>query len=375
MRNLKWIPFVCLTLNTLFASGDPQAEFQIKKFRFNRHLKLGFERLVLEFSSKGGSKESPTIRLVPDNLGKETTIHVSKASLVGAIPESSINEAYTKKSQYFGPISINTDTTAGFEVRTFTKQSRSIVDAFWLQNPPRLIVDVFPKDSDRAMGPNVVQKRSTASVAVEPSHPAEQHGHPSSVPAKSGKDWTEMEKPGDDAILCFPANAQVRANIGFEKGVGRAGTNVAEGIDNTFGAAAAGTPDTIVCYPKGAQVTPLLKFQPEANGYYGRADGRQPSSVAPAYPNYSYPPMAPQMGYPGNNYYMPAPRMAPQSSVMGRDQVFNNEADVALSLPDDENLSERGLSSTGLSSGDNFNQKAPPLSLGKRLPSPFKSKQ
>jgi len=370
MRNLKWLPLVFVTLTSLIAAGDAESELQIKKFRFNRHLKLGFERLVIEFSTKKPSQESPVIRLVPDKLGKETTIHVSKASLVGAIPEASINEAYTKKSQYFGPISLNTDTTSGFEVRTFIKQSHSIVDAFWLQNPSRLIVDVFPKDSDRAMGPNVVNKRSTASVAFEAPKAAQ-------VESKAEKDWTKMEKPQDEMILCFPASAQVRANIGFEKGTGRAGNNVAQGMDSTFSSAASAAADNIVCYPKGAQVTPLLKFQPEVNGYYGRAEfdnfgrgnPRQPSSMTPPAPGYYYPPM----GYPNNGYFMP-PQRLPQSNTMNREQSFNNDADVALALPEDSALNQR-FQNGGSYSDDNFSTKAPPLSLGKKLPTPFKTKQ
>ncbi len=400
MQNLKWIPLFCLTLTSLFATSEGEAEFQIKKFRFNRHLKLRFERLVLEFSSKIPGKEVPNIRLVPDKLGKETTIHVSKASLFGAIPESSINEAYVKKSQYFGPVSVNTDTTAGFEIRTFMKQSNSIVDAFWLQNPSRLIVDVFPKDSDRAMGPNVVNKRAPASVATPaiahaPASVAVEPESKKSVPesvkleeVKSltpEKNWTQMEKPEDEMILCFPVNTQVKANIGFEKGNGHTGNNIAQAIDNTYSSASEPAQDNIVCYPKGAQVTPLLKFQPHANNYYGRADldslgrpnPRQPSSVGPTMPGYNpyLPQMAPPMGYPGNNYYnnyMPPQRLAPPIS---REQSFNNDADVALALPDDSISTPRSQNDKGFSSSDNFNQKVPPLSLGKKLPSPFKSKQ
>lgn len=389
MQNLKWIPLVCLTLTSLFAAGEGEAELQIKKFRFNRHSKLGFERLVIEFDSKSQGKEVPVIRLVPDKLGKETTVHVGKAALVGAIPEASINESYSQKSQYFGPVSINTDTNSGFDVKTYIKQSHSLVDAFWLQNPSRLIVDVFPKDSDRALGPNVVTQRTTASASEKTSEAK----MPKAEKAKEGKksekmapEWTKMEKPEDELVLCFPANTQVKANIGFEKGTNRAGF-VPQSIDSTFSTASAPVQDNIVCYPRGAQVTPLLKFQPSENSFYGRVDTdnagrpvlnpmnpRQPSSVPQFNPSYFYP-QAPTQGYPGNSYYVPPqmPKFAPpQQGFMGREQGLNTEADVALALPDDLTLTQRAQ---GGSSGyqESFSQKTPPLSLGKKLPPPGKT--
>ncbi|MFM8316453.1 MAG: hypothetical protein ACKOA8_19405, partial [Deltaproteobacteria bacterium] len=253
MRKLKWILIVCFTGTSLFASSD-EVELQIKKFRFNRHMKLGFERLVIEFSSKANGKSTPVIRILPDKSGKETTVHVSQASLVGAIPESAINDSYVKKSQYFGPISINSDSTSGFDIRTFIKQSHSIVDAFWLEKPSRLIVDVFTKSSDRAQGPNMVLKRATASVASKnptaiESGKVEPEG---SKAMPSSVDWTKSEKPGDEAVLCFPANTQVKANIGFEKSA--EAPVVPANIDNTYAKTASNGQDMIVCYPKGAQV-------------------------------------------------------------------------------------------------------------------------
>jgi hypothetical protein len=294
---------------------------------------------------------------------------VSQASLVGAIPESAINDSYVKKSQYFGPISINSDSTSGFDIRTFIKQSHSIVDAFWLEKPSRLIVDVFTKSSDRAQGPNMVLKRATASVASKnptaiESGKVEPEG---SKAMPSSVDWTKSEKPGDEAVLCFPANTQVKANIGFEKSA--EAPVVPANIDNTYAKTASNGQDMIVCYPKGAQVTPHLKFQPSDTPFYGRAEtdgknnsNRNPSSSIPFYSgapgNFQQPPM---MGYPGQNFYVPPFRQAPGANFGGRDQRMNNEADLALSLPDD---------SGRMGYQESFSQKAPPMSLGKRLPPP-----
>lgn len=366
MRNLKLTLVACLTATSMFASSSGETELQIQKFRFNRHVKLGFERLVIEFATKGPIKVAPTIRLVPDSAGKETTIHVSQASLMGAIPESAINDSYVKKSQYFGPISINSDSSNGFDIRTFIKQSHSIVDAFWLEKPSRLIVDVFPKTSDRAQGPNIVLKRSTASVVRK--NEVSLAGNESKVEEKTEQSpaWTQMEKPSDDSVLCFPANTQVKANIGFEKGMGA--PSAANNVDSTYGAASGATQDMIVCYPKGAQVTPHLKFAPSDTPFYGRAEmdnknnsRRTPSSAVPFYPGNGggyMPQQNPMMGYPGQNFYAPPPRMMPNANLGGRDNFMNNDADVALSNPD-----ENGR----MGYQDSFSQKAPPMSLGKKL--------
>ena len=384
---MKWLSIFILAITPFFAFSDDDAQLQIKKFRFNRHVKLGFERLVIEFSNKAPGKVVPNIRLIPDKLGKETTVQVSKATLVGAIPESSMNDSYAKKSHYFGPVSINTDTTAGFEIRTFIKQSHSIVDAFWLQNPSRLIVDVFPKDSERALGANIKTSRTTASF--ESSEPTASKVN--SNGAKTNRsDWMKLEKPEDDLVLCFPTNTQVKANIGFEKFTPRLGAGVPLSIDNTFSSASSSVQESIVCYPKGAQVTPLLKFQPNQNSQYGRVElengnapnpmnGRQPSSIPQMNPNGNsqqfnggYPQKF-NGGYPGNNQYAPTQRMGPQSNFNSpRNNQMNQDADLAFGLQGDSKLS---LKSFGNANGnrtyqDSFQQKAPPLSLGKKLPPP-----
>ena len=395
---MKWLSIFILAITPFFAFSDDDAQLQIKKFRFNRHVKLGFERLVIEFSNKAPGKVVPNIRLIPDKLGKETTVQVSKATLVGAIPESSMNDSYAKKSHYFGPVSI-------------IKQSHSIVDAFWLQNPSRLIVDVFPKDSERALGANIKTSRTTASF--ESSEPTASKVN--SNGAKTNRsDWMKLEKPEDDLVLCFPTNTQVKANIGFEKFTPRLGAGVPLSIDNTFSSASSSVQESIVCYPKGAQVTPLLKFQPNQNSQYGRVElengnapnpmnGRQPSSIPQMNPNGNsqqfnggypqqfnggypqqfnggYPqqfnggyPQKFNGGYPGNNQYAPTQRMGPQSNFNSpRNNQMNQDADLAFGLQGDSKLSLKSFDNANgnRTYQDSFQQKAPPLSLGKKLPPP-----
>lgn len=365
MRNLKSTLMVCLTSTAIFAASAGETELQIQKFRFNRHVKLGFERLVIEFASKSAGKSNPVIRLVPDSAGKETTVHVSQATLVGAIPESAINDSYVKKSQYFGPVSISSDSSNGFEIRTFIKQSHSIVDAFWLEKPSRLIVDVFPKTSDRAQGPNMVVKRSTASIGNMGERKRSGNENKSEEKDSTAPAWTQMDRPTDESVLCFPANTQVRANIGFEKGVGP--TSAANNVDSTYSAASSNTQDLIVCYPKGAQVTPHLKFAPSETPFFGRADldnrngsNRNPSSAPPFYPGAGggYQPQPfPMMGYPNQNFYSPPPRPSFQPNLGSRDSMMNSDADIALSSPEDGRMGYQ----------ESFSQKAPPMSLGKKL--------
>src|SRR5687768_6859128 len=100
-------------------SPTSNLEFEIKSYRFNHHENLNFERLVLEFKTKGHLAQIPSVRAVPSSSGKETVIHVGKIVLVGAIPEASINDSYTRKSSFIGPVSLNTDTGSGFSIRTF----------------------------------------------------------------------------------------------------------------------------------------------------------------------------------------------------------------------------------------------------------------
>ena len=344
MQNLKTIFFTLATLSfTLLYAAEGDAQLQIKKFRFNHHSGLQFERLVLEFAKKGNTRVSPHIRLTPLSSGKETLIQIQKATWVGAIPESSINDSFARKSSYLGPISLNTDAATGFNIRTFTKDSHAVVDSFWLDNPARLIIDVFPRHSPRAQGPNAVGRRGLAHEGkyVERSE------------SKQGNKWAAHDQTKRDLVICFPSNSQVKANIGFQRSTQeRLNLGVSMSIDNTLSLASMPSADGIVCYPKGAQVVPTIQFSSKDNAFrssYGNTNERYADN---RYPYSMNTPLAPTLGL-GNS-----------------DAATNADADLALSLPDDNESARRLQSPESSNYEDNFNKNNPPPSLGKRLPPP-----
>ena len=132
---------------TLARAGKDEelAKFEIRKFRFRRHNTKNFERLVIQFTGKNQAGPKPSVKIIAPTTGKEATIEIGNANLVGAIPEALINDSYVSRSHFLGPVSINTDgPEAGFTIRTFLKAPVG-VDAFWLEHPDRLVLDVFPR--------------------------------------------------------------------------------------------------------------------------------------------------------------------------------------------------------------------------------------
>lgn len=320
---------------SISAHSAENAQLEIKKFRFNQHNELVFERLVLEFASKGGGHHTPSIRLAPSASGKETLISVDRVTLVGAIPESTINDSYSKKSRFFGPVSISTDNpTAGFTIRTFVKTSQAVVDSFWLEKPHRLIVDVYPKSSPRAAGPGILNnfhpQRSVASAVTH------------------GKTGHKTLPKSVDNVLCFMANAQIVADLGFESAQHARGLSMTVD-DSTMNYGA--TDKQVVCYPKKALMQPKVTFSPK----------------------YSIPKATLELDQSMHAPTPVAPPAAPSNWETGKDKVSkeeqtNRDADVALGLPNDAELEGRGLSSPSFfSSQDNFNKNNPPPTLGKPL--------
>lgn len=331
------VTFLLLTSLTLFASApkghktdshepDQHAkhratnDYQIKKFRFSRHDKQRFERLVLEFAARGDFEKGPSVRLVPNESDSEVTIRVSDAAITGSIPESAINESYANKSRLLGPISLNTDDPSeGFTVKTFFKDSGLTADAFWLESPYRLIIDVYPKGAVRSKGPHVLKstQRNLASEYVEEDSPK--------LVKASKSDFYR----GRDTVLCFPAGSQVSMSIGFaSQPGGNAKSKV--NVDNP-GANLPTDPTAIVCYPVAAQLKATIHFHQKDGG--GMHEGA---------PNYIY--ESPQSAAPG-------PRNTPSGGVFGggnsrfggdADLIFGSNAGVAPR----GGLHQRGLSST-----------------------------
>src|SRR3954451_16725037 len=104
----KWIAIALTLLAAPWAHAenaqDATPRLEIREYRFQPHRNLGYERLVLEFTRKdSNSRVQPKVRM------KGSEIVVDRAILMGAIPESLINDSYSGKSKYLGPLSVNTD--------------------------------------------------------------------------------------------------------------------------------------------------------------------------------------------------------------------------------------------------------------------------
>lgn len=316
----------------LGAHGFEPSQVQIKKFRFHSHHALNFERLVIEFGNRGGNGAAK-VRMAPTGNGKETVVGVERVALVGAIPEAAINDAYSRESHFFGPIAINNDNpNAGFTIRTFVKNPNAMVDAFWLENPSRLILDVYPKTSPRAQGPEVL-------AAFSPSRGVASHGG-RRVASHRGN------------VVCYFSNSQVVANLGFEKGNQPRG--LAMVVDDSNASPAEGS---VVCYPTSAQAQPRVTFnmRNQTQKVSMDFDQRPVSSLPFSQPQH------PQQ------YQQQHSTPLFQSKPTSRDEQLNRDADMALGGEDDG----RGLASPGLFSGmDNFNKNNPPPTLGKQLAPP-----
>jgi hypothetical protein len=249
LRSLRFIAIVIPVL-MMFAPASEGAgtvdatRYEIKKFRFRRAKQRDFERLVVEFGEKGPAAKPPTVRVdTAGNGGKEATISIGPANLVGAIPEALINDSYVPKSAFLGPISINTDgPTAGFTLRTFLKETVA-VDAFWLEHPNRLVLDVFPANSPRVEGrvPDPEPKpRRVASVST-----------------------AKMSGSTSNNIVCYPISAAVSAQVMFHP---KTDTSPAYSAVELMPMANASTdgPEPVVCFRASSQVIASVSFKTKA---------------------------------------------------------------------------------------------------------------
>jgi hypothetical protein len=344
-RLLKLILVTALIPNLLSAASA----YQIKKFRFKQHKGLKFERLVIEFADKGEGFAAPNLKLGVTKSG-ENIITIENATLSGAIPEASINDSYTARSKYFGPIAFATDVQDGFLVRMAVKRAEAKVDAFWLQFPSRLIVDVFPMDSERALGPHVLHKqRNNRSIA-------------SHSPSK-------RQEAEANNVFCFTASAQVKAMLGYELG------DLWKGIEMTVNDYPSipprPTPDSIVCFPKAAQVMPQVTFS--AGGGIARLDFRPVSQATPLIPE----PITIRGPKPAS---LGQPSLLPPRSEKDAQQQLNQEADLLLGLPSDAEIEAATKGDPNSASNsmnpwtDDFNKNNPPPTLGKTLVPPGSAK-
>jgi len=213
------------------SAKDTTARLEIKSYRFHRHGQE-FERLVLEFT---GAMKKPEIKI--SEAGEHASlITIEKAGLSGAIPEAAINDTFSTKASYLHAISIESETpSAGFSLKAEMKGEGSQLDAFWLNSPPRLVMDFFPQTSPRATN------RHPAETAVA------RHKSQGKAAGKT--------RDGIGEVLCFPSNSQVAASVGYGKG------NVPVSI-NINGKAADDVSDDegISCFPSSKRVRAVVSY-------------------------------------------------------------------------------------------------------------------
>jgi len=239
-----------------------QSELTLSKFRFQKHRAAGFERLVFEFSGPAVEEELEMKENSSGSSGssKDMSLIMNKVNLVGNIPESKMNESYRSKSEFVGPVSFNTASPKeGFSLRTLIKNKSYEVDAFWLANPTRLTVDVFPKSSPRASSRTVLENtRSLASVETEKKTNKKHKAHHSPKTEATAK--PERKKADETPeVFCFPSDSQVSAKVGFQswKGSNAIDVKVSEPATKT-----GSSEDSVVCYPAKNRVTPQVSFNP-----------------------------------------------------------------------------------------------------------------
>lgn len=251
--------------------GKATPRVEIKKFRFRRHNKKNFERLVIEFGDRDGAQ--PVITTVPTLNGKEANIQIERVALVGAIPEALINESYVSRSKFLGPVSINTDgPVRGFVIRTFLKEPVN-VDAFWLTKPGRLVLDVFPANSGRVSG-RVPESEFREVASYRPS------SNFSSAPVK--------EDPNQ--IVCYPIAAAVSATVSFHSKM-----TSGPSVDAVPYGAATGQPgpEPVICFMASSQVVASVSFKPKSfdPNSYVQWEPRFPQSPQMAQPQMMPPPV------------------------------------------------------------------------------------
>jgi len=253
-----------------FAETAAVTAYEIKDFRFGRYAKQGYERLVLELVEKEKTlAPAPSVKVNPNSAHSDVMVNISPAVLTGAIPESLINEAFTKKSKLLGSLSVNTDNSAGtVSLKASLKDPKAAVEAFWLNNPPRIVVDAISAGGKKGRG-----------VATH-----EDSGSSTGTSEAPAKKW----RAGD--FICFPSGAQAKLSVVFKA---RAGGSDFSPIPVPMPSAPA-PQEAIVCYPRNTQVTAALSFaMPEEEGgsalhssnHYGGAEHENtpvPQVKAPA---------------------------------------------------------------------------------------------
>jgi len=295
MRKFLTVSLVVFSTASAFAADKGE----IKRFRFQRHAKQDFERLVMEFGGNGKGAV-PTVKVTPQAGEKNAQISVDGFTLVGAIPEAAMNESFGGRSKYLGALALNTDKADSLFIKTNLKDAKVQIDAFWLESPSRLVVDAFPASSPRAAGPAVLEDRGTASSAtVKPAAPTEHAAnhataaeHKAEVAGPAMPATHASKKKGHhnkSQFVCYATNSQVVASVSYEDPTTKTGMSI-ETDGTTVTSPNSTNQDRVACFPKNSFLKAKITVQGEevaaGRGPKGPDEPKRPSvaAVAPVSP-------------------------------------------------------------------------------------------
>lgn len=255
-----------LSASDKHSAGEHGAQLEIRQYRFSRH-GGDHDRLVLEFERKDSAGHSSPNVKVEKSDSESSLVKLHGAVLLGAIPESLINDSFSKKSRFLGPVSLTMDSPeSGFSVRVEHKRAGGQVKALWLQNPSRLVIDAYSNGGHSA-------DRQASSL---------QHNSP--------------KRPGLDKLMCFPATSKVSLTVSFQAPAPSTDDiqNIRVNTDGTTLTPAPTPPaDAIVCYPRKSFVTASLSFEESKNNaVFTQTPATEKMFTPPAPPA---PPAAPLM--------------------------------------------------------------------------------
>jgi hypothetical protein len=227
------------------ASASAAPRLEIRKYRFFHDTRLQRERLVLEFERRDFYHESKPRVSFEALSSQEIIVRLENAVLMGAIPESLINDSYAHQSKFMGPISMDDRSmSSGLAMKMKLKDFDLAYKAEWLSSPARLVIDVFPKTGAAAKNLALGEGRSRnpKSLRVERKNTVSSFGD----------------------FMCFPAKSKVGLAVVFQ-----AGTQATEDLQkfrvnidgSNIGLETHMDQESIVCYPKTAQVKASLSFQ------------------------------------------------------------------------------------------------------------------
>lgn len=235
----------------------------LQQYRFQKHAGQDFERLVLQFDDVKAVKGRKVSTSFPLDGGNTTIVEVTNLSVNKNIPVNFMDTFKNKKSKYLTSVNFNINEGNAFATKLGLDSSDTVVDAFWLENPSRLVIDVFPKNSPRSAGPAILGQAAEKADRTAASDPLATEAENlaltvkeeiKKVMTKTRDTWNSNSKYRKD-FYCFPASAEVTASLDYKT---KATEKVA--AEGTFPSPRAN--DYVVCYPKVATVNPRVEFFP-----------------------------------------------------------------------------------------------------------------